>query len=62
MTDNELTLEQLEKALDFEMETFDLITNIVKRSFEDERIINQHIKVVKITPYGFIKIVKKSAA
>ena len=56
MTNNELTLEQLENALDIEMETSDLITKLVKKSFEEERIRRQPIKIVKITPHESKKI------
>lgn len=58
MTNNELTLEQLENALDIEMETFDLITKRVKKSFEEERIRGQPIMFVKITPHESTKKVK----
>jgi len=56
MTDNELTSEQLENALDIEMETFDLITKLVKKSFEEERIKRQPVKFVKMTPHESQKI------
>lgn len=52
MTENELTSEQLENALDIEMKTFDLITKLVKKSFEDES--------KKIKPYLMAQ--KKSKA
>lgn len=58
MTNNELTLEQLENAMNIEMETFDLITKRVKKSFEEERIRGQPIKFVKITPHESIKQIK----
>ncbi|MCZ7382458.1 MAG: hypothetical protein O8C64_12925 [Candidatus Methanoperedens sp.] len=56
MTENELTSEQLENALDIEMKTFDLITKLVKKSFEEERIKRQPIKIVKTTPHESKKI------
>lgn len=62
MTDNELTLEQLEKALDIEMETSDLITRIVKKSFEEERKRRQPIKIVKFICQSYSNIKKRSAA
>ena len=65
MTNNELTLEQLERALDIEMETSDLITKLVKKLFEKERIKRQPVKIVKILHYESIKNFKiqiKSAA
>lgn len=48
MTENELTSEQLENVLDIEMKTFDLITKLVKKSFEEERIRRQPVKIVNI--------------
>jgi len=62
MTNNELTLEQLEKALDIEMETSDLITRLVKASFEKEHKRRQHINIVKFICQTYFKIKKKSAA
>lgn len=62
MTNNELTSGQLENALDIEMETFDLITKLVKKSFEEERKRSQPVKIVKIIYQSYFKIKKKSAA
>lgn len=62
MTNNELTLEQLEKALDIEMETSDLITRLVKASFEKEHKRRQRIKIVKFICQPYSKIKKRSAA
>ena len=62
MTYNELTLEQLENALDIEMETSDLITKLVKKSFEKERIRRQIVKIVHYESIKNIKKQKKSAA
>lgn len=62
MTNNELTLDQLEKAMNIEMETFDLITKRVKKSFEEERIRRQPVKIVKITPHESTKKLKYSSA
>jgi len=56
MTENELTSEQLENAIDIEMETFDLITKLVKKSFEEERIRRQPVRIVKMTPHESKKI------
>ena len=62
MTNNELTLEQLEKALDIEMETSDMITKMVKKSFEEERKRRQPIKIVKYICQSYPKIKEKSVA
>ena len=62
MTNNELTLKQLEKALDIEMETSDLITKLAKKSFEEERKRMQFTKIVKFICQPYPKIKKRSAA
>lgn len=68
MTNNELTLEQLEKALDIEMETSDLIIKLVKKSFEEERLRRQPVNIVKMTPHDskkietYFRVQKKSKA
>lgn len=62
MTNNELTLGQLEKALDIEMETSDLITKLVKASFEKEHKRRRSIKIVKYVCQSYPKIKKRSAA
>lgn len=62
MTNNELTLKQLEKALDIEMETSDLITRLTKKSFEEEHKRRRHIKIVKFIYQPYPKIKKRSAA
>lgn len=62
MTNNELTLEQLEDAIDNEMKTSEMITKIVKKSFEEERKRSQPTKIVKIICQSYFKIKKKSAA
>lgn len=58
---NELTPEQLKKAIEMEMKTFDLITRIVKKSFEEERLKKSTTKIVK-TANTYYKFRKKSAA